>query len=131
MMRKALLILGAALALSGRPAAADAQTLVDRQLNTVSAVLALRGWERVEDFRGYLPQMGRGWANIRFRGGSQYVVVGACDQDCADLDLALVDGSEHLVAINIGADDLPYVGIESPRRSLHTVNVSMAPSLIV
>jgi hypothetical protein len=42
-------------------------------------------------------------------GGSSYLIVGVCDNDCVDVDLALVDESNVVIASDTAPDDLPVI----------------------
>jgi hypothetical protein len=128
MMRKAMLLLSAVVALSLLPSAASAQTVVvDQQLNNAAVLLARFGWERVDNVKGTLLEGGIDLVDTRLRGArqGQYMVVGACDAFCDDLDIALFNGSGQVVDYNVDAVNLPYVRIDDPNRSHHSVAVEM------
>lgn len=58
--------------------------------------------------------------------GRAYVFVGACDQDCADADMEILDAHGNQVASDIAADDRPVVGITPPRAGEYTVRIWLA-----
>jgi hypothetical protein len=61
---------------------------------------------------------------IRIQPGT-YLIVGVCDEDCSDLDLALVSGGEEVDADD-AADDSPVLGIEVSAATTVTLRVHMA-----
>ncbi len=46
---------------------------------------------------------------LRLRGDAEYIIVGVCDNDCADLDLAIYDPYEDEVAADTEYDDYPVL----------------------
>ena len=54
-----------------------------------------------------------------------YVIVGACDQDCDDLDLVLFDGDNNEVARDGQTDSLPIVEIEPTATGLFRLDTIM------
>ena len=62
---------------------------------------------------------------IHLNGGNQYAIVGACDGDCQDIDLQILNASGDEVASDYSEDDLPTVAI-SPRSSgRYSIKVNM------
>lgn len=58
--------------------------------------------------------------------GNEYVLFGACDNDCTDLDLIIYDGDGDLVRRDVDADDRPVL-IFTPRKSgKYRIKVVMA-----
>jgi hypothetical protein len=51
---------------------------------------------------------------LTLQGGVNYLLVGACDEDCDDLDLFLYDGARNLLAEDTDATDVPMLSY-SPR----------------
>ena len=62
---------------------------------------------------------------VRLYGGNEYVVAGACDADCTDLDLSILNASGDEVATDYGDDDTPVVNVEPRSSSGFTIKVSM------
>lgn len=58
--------------------------------------------------------------------GDRIRVVGVCDVDCSDLDLAVYDPAGALLAYDIGEDDRPEASFEVRRPGVHRVVVHMA-----
>jgi hypothetical protein len=48
------------------------------------------------------------WA-VNLNAGVDYVFFGACDHDCSNLDIELIDGSNAVVASDVAPDDFPIV----------------------
>lgn len=64
--------------------------------------------------------------SIRLEAGVTYVLVGACDTDCDDVDLRIFTPDGKLLDRDVAADDFPVV-TGTPRVSgEHTVRVTMA-----
>ena len=53
---------------------------------------------------------------IRLRGGRSYAILGACDEDCDDLDLYLFDDDGDEIDSDVAADDYPILRY-TPRRN--------------
>lgn len=58
--------------------------------------------------------------------GRAYVFVGACDQDCDDADMEILDAHGNQVASDVASDDRPVVGITPPRAGEYTVRIWLA-----
>ncbi|MBX7119173.1 MAG: hypothetical protein K1X31_09280 [Gemmatimonadaceae bacterium] len=116
---QALTLTAAALvALAVRPSDARAQehaALVWRQLNTAFETVSRDGFGSVNYIIG---RMGEGKSDswtLNFEKGVNYKIVGACDKDCSDVDIEVIDGSET-IARDVLADDAPIVSF-SPKTS--------------
>lgn len=58
--------------------------------------------------------------------GTPYRIHGACDRDCADLDLELFDRSGQLIVSDVELDDFPILWVTVRRSGSYTLRVSMA-----
>jgi hypothetical protein len=58
--------------------------------------------------------------------GTQYQIMGQCDNDCTDLDLTLYDGASNQIAQDIELDDVPVVAVTPRRSGTFRVRVTMA-----
>jgi hypothetical protein len=58
--------------------------------------------------------------------GTAYAIMGACDTDCSDLDLVLMDPAGAKVAEDVLDDDIPVVAVEPTRSGTYRVTVAMA-----
>ncbi len=75
---------------------------------------------------GSLNDDAEGTHDMTVVGGNDYVLFGACDNDCTDLDLLIYDPDGDLVRRDVEADDRPVL-IFSPRKSgKYKIKVVMA-----
>ncbi len=118
----------ALLALAARPSDAKAQEhaeLVWKQLNTAFNTVNRDGYGSLNYVIG---RMGEGkvdsWT-LNFEKGTSYRIVGACDKDCADLDIEILDGSE-VVTRDVLDDDAPVVSFSPKASGSLRVKVTMA-----
>ena len=58
--------------------------------------------------------------------GMEYQIMGACDEDCSDLDFILYDGRGNVVDSDMLDDDYPVVTLTVTRSGVFSVRVSMA-----
>lgn len=58
--------------------------------------------------------------------GTDYVLFGACDNDCRDLDILVYDPDGDLVRRDVAADDNPVVVFTAAMAGKHRVKVVMA-----
>jgi hypothetical protein len=58
--------------------------------------------------------------------GMEYQIMGACDEDCSDLDFTLYDGAGNVVDSDMLEDDYPVVSVAVSRSGVFRVRVSMA-----
>jgi hypothetical protein len=58
--------------------------------------------------------------------GTLYQIMGACDNDCTDLDLTLYDPAGREIDSDLEVDDYPVVSAEPQRSSTFRVKVTMA-----
>jgi hypothetical protein len=59
-------------------------------------------------------------------GGVHYALVGVCDNDCTDVDLALMDDSGTQIDSDYELDDYPVVEVTPPYTARYSVHVYMA-----
>jgi serine/threonine-protein kinase len=57
-------------------------------------------------------------------GGSSYTLIGQCDRNCSDLDLAIYDG-DSLISEDLKEDDNPVLILNAPRSGEYRLKVSM------
>ena len=85
---------------------------VRTQLNEFS-ILTLG--ERTHDYRLDLLDEGEsGWYTLTLRAGWEYELIGACDEDCSDVDLRIYDENSNLIDSDELPDDYPIVEV-APR----------------
>lgn len=66
------------------------------------------------------------YITINLRAGTSYGIVGVCDRDCRDLDIALYDSRGNLIASDLQDDDIPTISINPTRSGTYRVRVDMA-----
>lgn len=59
-------------------------------------------------------------------GGNSYVLFGACDNDCTDVDLKIYDTSGNLLMQDIAVDDTPVLMFQATGSGKYRVEVVMA-----
>ena len=62
---------------------------------------------------------------LDLRSGADYEIMGVCDSDCEDLDLALYDSSGDLVAEDVLPDELPILEFTGPNDGEFLLEASM------
>ncbi|AVH63488.1 hypothetical protein [Nostoc sp. 'Peltigera membranacea cyanobiont' N6] len=66
------------------------------------------------------------YITINLRAGKSYGIVGVCDRDCQDLDIALYDDRGNLIASDLEDDDIPAIGVTPYRNGTYRVRIDMA-----
>jgi len=99
MMRTAMTVLAAALAVSSPLVASDKpyEREVQGRIELARASLAPLGWKLEQVVTGTLAQGGAGWTKLELEPGREYRVVGRCDDDCEGLDLVLSRDDQPIV----------------------------------
>lgn len=64
------------------------------------------------------------WLQLDLRAGNTYVIAGACDYDCSDMDLGL-QYDTTVVAEDMEVDDVPVIIYRATNTGPHLVRVSM------
>lgn len=78
-----------------------------------------------EPVTGMLPAGESGVITIKLEQGREYLFVGACDQDCTDIDLFLYDADNELVASQEEVTDVPMLTHTIAASGEHTLRVRM------
>lgn len=60
-----------------------------------------------------------------FEGGYDYKLVGVCDEDCDDIDMAIYDDKGRLLDEDVLDDDFPIVDLTNARSGSYTVELDM------
>ena len=55
-----------------------------------------------------------------------YVISGACDNDCSDLDFTLTDNNGNVIDTDMATDDAPVVRVTPARNGTFSLRVTMA-----
>ncbi|MEA5574502.1 hypothetical protein [Calothrix sp. UHCC 0171] len=66
------------------------------------------------------------YITLNLSAGTSYGIVGVCDRDCRDLDIALYDSRGNLIASDLEDDDIPAITINPSRSGTYRVRVDMA-----
>ena len=96
-------------------AQAEYRNQVRRYLEEASRGLRRDGFRQTHNtFIGDLGSGNRTNLELTLSKGVPYIIVGVCDEDCADLDLELLDSNGNLVDSDTESDDTPMVSV-NPR----------------
>ena len=57
--------------------------------------------------------------------GTQYLVIGACDTDCSDIDITVKDADGDVVGSDTTDDDVPVVRFTATSNSTYTIDTKM------
>jgi hypothetical protein len=100
---------------------------VRRQLVGYGEQLANRGYELTHNiYTGSLDDDESTDVTMRLELGTQYAIMGVCDNDCSDIDLTLYDAAGNQIDQDIAADDYPLVEVTPRRSATYRVRVTMA-----
>lgn len=111
----------------GTNAPAEFQTLVTSYLDRYAAQMA-QGWPRVDgvpDTVVGLQPNGEHRLQVRLRAGRHYGFIGACDNECSNLDFILEDGSGAQVASDVLDDDYPLVEVTPQMDGVYTLRIQL------
>jgi hypothetical protein len=75
---------------------------------------------------GSLNDDASGTHEMTVAGGNQYVLFGACDRDCSDVDLKIYDTNNNLVMQDVAVDDTPVLTFTANGSGKYRVVVVMA-----
>ncbi len=118
LMRIALGLLVAALLALASPA--EAQTYsnqVRAQLDAAKQTLRGQGFRPTHDYEiGSLDDGAEESFTLRLTAEREYALVGACDNDCSDMDFWLYDENDNFIDSDTSTDDVPIVRV-TPRWS--------------
>lgn len=130
-MKRTVLALVASLTIGWFPSPLTAQNQWEQQvrdqLSGSERLLQDSGFQLVESLRmGRLRRQAMENVVLDFEAGIQYFVVGACDNDCSDLNMELVDASGRIITEDMKKDALPILVHAPEMAGRYTVRVSMA-----
>jgi hypothetical protein len=128
-MRAIMTVLAAALI----AAPAQAQRPQQQYLDAIRIQLERMGGHALQ--RGYAPAGGLTYGTLNagaretrplsLQAGVAYAILGACDQDCSDMDLRLLAPDSVLVTQDVEVDDRPVLEFTVPRSGVYLVMVMM------
>ena len=114
-------------AMVARPTTAQAQEhadLVWKQLTTAFTTVQKDGYGSRNYIVGRMnDDVNDSWT-LNFEKGMSYKIVGACDRDCKDLDIEILDGSD-VITKDILVDDAPVVSFQPKASGSLRIKVSM------
>lgn len=128
---KRLLLTAALGAVLLAPAAAHAQDAwvrqVRAQISAAGQAFEQRGYELTHRiYTGSLNDDESEVVQLDLDVGMEYQIMGACDEDCTDLDFTLYDGAGNVIDSDMLDDDVPVVSVTVARSGAFRVRVSMA-----
>lgn len=130
-MKRILLLTAAVAAALVLPAPAHAQDPWVRQVRSLISQAGTsfeqQGYELTHHiYTGSLNDGGSEMVELSLDVGMEYQIVGACDEDCTDLDFTLYDGNGNEIDSDLLEDDYPIVSVTVSRSGAFRVRVSMA-----
>lgn len=106
------------------------EDVVTLQLDAMGSYFTNSGWRRGDGQPRHIDAMRNGaeqTIRLDLRGGAEYVFIGACDQDCRDLNLHLVNAQGAEVASDAApGDDTPIVTYTPSRAGAYRLRAVMA-----
>ena len=111
----------------GLNAPSQFQSLVIGYLDSYTQQMA-GGWPRVDgvpDTVTGLETNGEHRLQVRLRGGRSYAFIGACDNECSNLDFILEDSSGRPVDSDVLDDDYPLVEVTPQADGVYTLRIQL------
>ena len=101
---------------------------VDRYLARLAGNASAQGYTRLAagPVHGYLRDNETASHTMEVTGGNSYVLMGACDNDCTDVDLKIYDQGGTLLMQDIAVDDTPVLLFQANGSGRYRVQVIMA-----
>ena len=95
------------------------------QLDQVSLVFTSAGYIPIIEDGGKLDHGSSENYTVTLETGRTYILMGVCDEDCLDLDMALYDGYGNLISRDDSEDDVPTVEVSVTQGGDFTLQVTM------
>ena len=105
----------------------DFQTLITGYLDDYTRQMA-NGWSQVPsvpDVVAALQVNNEHRWQISLRGGQTYALIGACDNECDNVDLILENGSGQQIKADVLDDDYPLVDFTAPADGVYTLRIQL------
>jgi len=121
-------LLVAALTFSVTPTEVTAQTYavtVWTQLNTLYERFNQNGYSSRNYIIGRLKGDESERWNVTLHGGNTYVITGACDADCKDIDLQLLDANGKVLVEDVSSDDIPMMSYAIRTTGVYSIRATM------
>jgi hypothetical protein len=100
---------------------------VQGYLQRAAKVLTDKGFDQTHETQiGSLGNTENDSFTLTLHAGTQYALVGVCDNDCNDLDLVLYDADGNEVDSDVQTDDYPLVQVTPSETMRYRVKVVMA-----
>ncbi|HYH83409.1 MAG TPA: hypothetical protein VEX86_26680 [Longimicrobium sp.] len=130
-MKRIVLALTAAASLVVSTAAAAPQDewtqQVRRLLQRAGQTFEERGYSMTHQiYTGSLRNSTSEFVTLRLDVGTQYQIMGACDEDCSDMDLTLYAPNGAEIDTDVQMDDFPIVSVNTSRSGTYRLKVVMA-----
>lgn len=105
----------------------DREARVGGYLDRVTAPATEDGFTAAgRDLTGTLAAGASEGTEIRMEAGREYMLVGACDNDCSDMDLEIYDPAGHEIDSDLEYDDVPVVMVTPERTASYRLVIGMA-----
>ncbi|MFC1499463.1 caspase family protein [Candidatus Zixiibacteriota bacterium] len=102
------------------------EEVVNNQLAAAHEALVDEGFSLIRDHhKGYLENENKERISFTLRAGVEYRILGVCDSDCNDLDLALYDPKGKMVTNDVATDDYPLLMFTPDETGTYQVEVNM------
>ena len=111
--------------------AQDHRGIIDMQFEKAASAVAEQGFVPSKGVLpqqttiGLLPAGGNVFLEVNLRAGVDYMVVGTCDYDCSDMDLAAYTGAGTSLASDVELDDVPVVSFRAETSGPYLIEISM------
>jgi hypothetical protein len=100
---------------------------VRRLLQQASRSFEERGYSMTHRiYTGSLNQSRNEMVSLNLSIGTEYGIMGACDNDCTDLDFVLYDAAGNQIDDDVEMDDVPIVTVTPRRSGTYRLKVVMA-----
>lgn len=96
------------------------------RLQTHYSVLSDRGDYKLRNYIvGVLNEGASDTWSFTFYGSSEYAITGACDNDCDDVDISLINQAGTVVKKDTQTDQNPLVFFDPPSNGVYKVKITM------
>jgi|CXWL01.1.fsa_nt_gi hypothetical protein len=103
---------------------AELQQLVEHLLDGVQQNFGPNMTVGGQELASLQPGASYNW-NVNLNAGVPYRIIGACDNECSDVNIQLVDGGGAVVSADTLPDDFPVVDFTPPANGAYQVRILM------
>ena len=129
-MRRSAVTVALAVALLSPTAGAQQggwRDVLEQRLKSAAQSMTDRGYELTRVLQiDSLSDQDNAFFTVTLHAGTAYAMVGVCDSDCRDLDLALYDAAGTEVDADAERDDVPIVRVTPSETMRYRIKVIMA-----